>query len=150
MVAARQIAAHAAVSVPGERAEFAQTNRDLAAFDELDDLLADGLAGGAGQLDPFPALADVEKPLGGGLQAARTLLHVLVEVEGGPLHLARNDLFLAQFEDLAFELFLSVLAGANQGVDSFAAVLGFFQVDRVGIESLVGQAAYGQESCEMT
>ena len=47
LVAASQIAAHATVSVPGERAEFAQTNGDLAAFDELDDLLADGLSGGA-------------------------------------------------------------------------------------------------------
>src|ERR1035441_5761492 len=101
--------------VPGERAEFAQTNGDLAAFDELDDLLADGLPCGAAQLDPFPVLADVEKSLGGGLQATRALLHVLVEVEGDPLHLPRNDMFLTQFEDLAFELFLSVLPRAHQG-----------------------------------
>src|ERR1035437_8576209 len=145
LVAASQIAAHATMSVPGERAEFAQTNGDLAAFDELDDLLADGLTGGAAQLDPFPVLADVEKSLGGGLQATGALLPVLVEVEGAPLHLTRNDLFLTQFEDLAFDLFLSVFARANQGVDSFVAVIKLFQVDRVGIESLIGQAAYGQE-----
>jgi hypothetical protein len=102
------------VAVTGERAEFAQADGGLAAFDVLDDLFTKGLARGAAQLNPFARLADVEKFLSGLFETARTFLNVLMEMERNAFDLARDDVVVPQFQDLLLDLALGVFARANQ------------------------------------
>ena len=120
MVAAGQVAAHAAVAMHGKGPEFAESDFGLAALDIFDDLLAHGLAAAGCQFDPGFPFGDVEKPLHRCRHALGAFLDVLMEVEWDALDVSCNDAVFPELDDLLFDLLFGVLPGANERVRPLA------------------------------